>query len=144
MQLIPLSSQHLPAVLAIETANQYSPWSEDEFRRSIQGQRRQAWAAIENDELVGYAVFARIGAEVELLTISIAGHAQGRGLGRALLTATMEQLQFESLFLEVRASNSQAINLYESLGFNAVGQRNNYYPVKGGREDAIIYAYSRV
>ena len=46
-----------------------------------------------------------------------------------------------TLFLEVRASNTQAIALYDALYFNEVGVRPNYYPNKNGRrEDALIMA----
>jgi ribosomal-protein-alanine N-acetyltransferase len=45
-----------------------------------------------------------------------------------------------TLWLEVRASNTAAIALYESLGFNEATIRRNYYPAKEGREDAIIMA----
>jgi len=40
----------------------------------------------------------------------------------------------------VRASNQAAIQLYESLEFNQVSLRRNYYPTATGREDAIIMA----
>ena len=45
-----------------------------------------------------------------------------------------------TLWLEVRASNSPAIALYESLGFNEVTVRKNYYPAAQGKEDAVIMA----
>jgi len=45
-----------------------------------------------------------------------------------------------SAFLEVRPSNTYAVQLYESHGFNEVGIRRNYYPAKRGREDAVIFA----
>jgi ribosomal-protein-alanine N-acetyltransferase len=39
-------------------------------------------------------------------------------------------------FLELRASNKKAINLYQSLGFQKVGIRNNYYAAPP--ESAIV------
>ena len=44
------------------------------------------------------------------------------------------------MFLEVRPSNPRAITLYESMGFNEIGRRPNYYPAKRGREDAVVMA----
>ncbi len=44
------------------------------------------------------------------------------------------------MFLEVRPSNQVACNLYEDLGFNEVGIRENYYPAYVGREDALVLA----
>ena len=50
------------------------------------------------------------------------------------------QSQANALFLEVRAGNVAAIQLYENLGFNQVGERPNYYATPWGREDALVYA----
>jgi ribosomal-protein-alanine N-acetyltransferase len=63
----------------------------------------------------------------------------GTTLLRALL-ATAEVAEVATLFLEVRPSNTAALRLYEKFGFNEVGVRNNYYPAKNGREDAIVLA----
>lgn len=46
----------------------------------------------------------------------------------------------DTMFLEVRESNSVARALYERQGFTEIGQRRGYYPAQAGREDAIIYA----
>jgi ribosomal-protein-alanine N-acetyltransferase len=37
-------------------------------------------------------------------------------------------------------SNTAAIRLYHSEGFNEVGQRRGYYPCALGREDALVFA----
>ena len=44
------------------------------------------------------------------------------------------------LFLEVRPSNVVAARLYESMGFNEVGVRKDYYPAPIGHEDARVLA----
>ncbi len=41
-------------------------------------------------------------------------------------------------FLEVRPSNTAAIRLYQSMGFEQVGIRRGYYQAIGGREDASV------
>ena len=48
--------------------------------------------------------------------------------------------QAQTMFLEVRPSNLIAYKLYETLGFNEVGIRENYYPAFTGREDALVLA----
>ncbi|MBD4685604.1 ribosomal-protein-alanine N-acetyltransferase, partial [Xanthomonas citri pv. citri] len=46
-----------------------------------------------------------------------------------------------TLWLEVRESNLAAQKLYDSLGFNEVTIRKNYYPTPSGeRENAIVMA----
>ena len=142
LTISPMLPYHLNQVAAIEQQTQLSPWPVAEFERSLDNPKRFARVAHSGQELVGYAVFSLVGTEAELLTISISPLQQGKGLGKNLLQQGLGQLQFESVFLEVRASNQAAIALYEGLGFNAVGERKNYYPKGTGKEDAIIYAYT--
>jgi len=42
----------------------------------------------------------------------------------------------------VRPTNEAALALYDKVGFNQIGIRNDYYPAKVGREDAVILAKS--
>ena len=42
------------------------------------------------------------------------------------------------LYLEVRPSNAVALSLYDKMGFKQLGQRRDYYPALGGREDALF------
>jgi len=56
------------------------------------------------------------------------------------LIAELETRGVLTLWLEVRKSNAPAIGLYQSLGFNEVSVRRDYYPAAEGREDAIIMA----
>jgi ribosomal-protein-alanine N-acetyltransferase len=42
------------------------------------------------------------------------------------------------VFLEVRPSNTPALALYHSEGFNEIGRRPRYYPAAQGREDAVM------
>ena len=44
------------------------------------------------------------------------------------------------MFLEVRAGNGRARNLYQSSGFSEIGVRKDYYPSALGREDAVCMA----
>ena len=65
------------------------------------------------------------------------------GLGRKMLEHLLgvaRSCPSEVLFLEVRPSNIQAIDLYRRFGFNEVGTRQGYYPAPQGREDALILA----
>ncbi len=77
------------------------------------------------------------GPDAELMTIAVASHLRGRGLGRVLLDALLAiPVQFDAdvVFLEVRANDAGAQRFYETAGFVPVGRRNNYY--RG--DDAIV------
>lgn len=89
--------------------------------------------------VAGYAAFHRIGDEAELHNLAVDPAQRRRGLGRALLAAgvrTMRELGVRHLFLEVRATNLAAIELYRSLGFRLLYTRRNYY--QNPEEDALV------
>lgn len=74
-----------------------------------------------------------------LISIAVLGEYRGRGIGSALLSQTMEVMRgvymVGSLFLEVRVSNTPAINLYRKYGFKTVRRVPHYY--RDG-EDAYV------
>ena len=73
------------------------------------------------------------------MNVAVAPAFRRQGIGEGLMIALVDALRdkgMESLTLEVRASNSPAIALYDRLGFTEVGRRPNYYT--DPREDALI------
>ena len=81
--------------------------------------------------------------EGEILRIAVNKKIRKAGLGRKLLTATIDEMKksgANEIFLEVRASNESAIALYKSVGFEQIGIRKGYYDNK---EDAILYKKDR-
>ena len=73
-----------------------------------------------------------------IVSIAVLPEYRRRGIGRALMTHSLEGLReygAEECYLEVRVSNTAAINLYKSLGFEMVRVVKRYY-LDG--EDAYI------
>ena len=84
----------------------------------------------DDDAVVGYAILWCILDQGELANIAIVPARRGEGLGKALLVQVLDVARargVQQLFLEVRASNEAAINLYLRQGFEEVGVRKNYY-----------------
>lgn len=137
----PFIESDLEAVLSIENTVHLSPWKPSSFQPCFTG-RSQGWLIIDGDEICGYAIVSMVAGEAELLNMSVAKHHQGKGVGAALLQFICQKVseKCDNFFLEVRESNEAAIALYEKFYFCEVGRRNNYYPAKRGREDALIYA----
>lgn len=131
----------LEQVLLIEKQCHASPWSKEHFLSSL-GSSHACWVLEKDRNIIAYAITSTILGEAELLNISVMPDMQRQGIAQAFLQALFESFDdsIETFFLEVRASNIPAIALYQSLGFNEVGQRPNYYPANNGREDAIIMA----
>lgn len=126
----------------IEQRSHAFPWSEKTFA-SNQGERYLNLRLNVDNAMAAFAITQVVLDEATLFNIAVDPAFQRRGLGRQLLEhliGMLEQKQIATLWLEVRASNAAAISLYESLGFNEVTVRRNYYPTPDGREDACIMA----
>lgn len=138
----PLTAHDLPAAFVIEKASHAFPWTESTFT-SNQGERYLNLKLTCNDTLVAFAITQVVLDEATLFNIAVHPSHQRQGHGRHLLEQLIETLEargITTLWLEVRASNANAIALYEQLGFNEVSVRRNYYPAANGREDAVIMA----
>ena len=139
-RLRPMTASDLDAMMAIERVNFPFPWTEGNFKDSI----NSGYICLvmeQGKELMGYAVLMMVLDEAHLLNISVAKSYQGQGWGRYLLVQMMEIGREKgglNMFLEVRPSNRSALRLYESMGFNEMGIRPGYYPAHNGREDAVL------
>lgn len=130
----------LTDVVAIELRSYPFPWTHGVFSDSLEAGYR-AWVAREAGEIIAYALMMVVFDEVHLLNITVAPERQGRGFGRALLThliADAGEQGCKFMFLEVRPSNTNALEMYRRFGFTVIGQRRGYYPAPDGREDAIV------
>jgi ribosomal-protein-alanine acetyltransferase len=92
--------------------------------------------AEEDGKVSGFLVSRETGPqEREILNLAVDPIRRRKGIGRALLVHELRNYKGE-WFLEVRASNAEALNLYESLLFKRVAVRSNYY--KSPPESAIV------
>lgn len=139
-KLRPMTASDLDAMMAIERVNFPFPWTEGNFKDSM----NSGYICLvmeQGKQLMGYAVLMMVLDEAHLLNISVAQTYQGQGWGRYLLVQMMEIGRKKggfNMFLEVRPSNHSALGLYESIGFNEMGIRPGYYPAHNGREDAVL------
>lgn len=139
----PLEAADLPLAWQIENLSHLFPWREDTFY-SNQGSHYFNLKICNPNIMVGFAITQLVLDEATLFNIAIHPDYQGQGYGKALLLELIDNLEkkgVSTLWLEVRESNTKAFQLYESLGFNFVSIRKNYYPTKTGKENAIIMAY---
>lgn len=131
---------HLHEIMRIERLAYPFPWRQSMFESSL-ASKDDCRVILSEGKILGYSVVSYVLDEAHLLNLCISPDYSGQGLGRFLLKAIIQNA-FEKkcmmFFLEVRVSNTAAINLYFSEGFNEVGIRPNYYPANSGREDAVL------
>ena len=132
----------LPDVLRNERRGYTHPWTEGIFRDCLRN-GQECWLLICSDQNVGHGILSVAAGKSHLLNVCVHPDFQGHGFGRILVEHLLERArtgEASTIFLEVRPSNVAACELYDKLGFNEVGIRENYYPSNVGREDALVLA----
>ena len=91
---------------------------------------------------IGFSNFKWLGLtrKGHVVSIAVLPEHRSKGIGTSLLIEAMNaMLEYgvKECFLEVRVSNTEAINLYNKLGFNIVKTMRGYY---ADGEDAYVMA----
>jgi ribosomal-protein-alanine N-acetyltransferase len=137
----------IAAVHAIENATVIGAWSEKLFSDCIKV-GYDCWVMIIDNQIAGYGILNYAANEAHILNLVIAPAYQRQGNGKKLLQHLLNTAKVqnsEEVYLEVRVSNTPAINLYKQFDFIEIGMRKNYYPADAtGRpaEDAITMTLS--
>ncbi|HYZ75942.1 MAG TPA: ribosomal protein S18-alanine N-acetyltransferase [Gaiellaceae bacterium] len=136
-----LEIRDLAAIETIERRSYPTPWSRSMFAGEISKPSSICLGAFdaETHELLGYLIISRYVDAWHVMNVAVEPAHRRRGIATALLDRLFELTAEDSrrgYTLEVRVSNSEAIALYERLGFQARGIRRGYYT--DNREDALI------
>ena len=142
LQLRPMSLNDLEAVAALEE-EVYGPtpqqvWTRNMFYEATTVPGSTWWVAHDRGEVVGFAGAQLAGDGVDILDVVVAPSRRREGIARRLLarvTYDGQMLGATSATLEVLDGNEPAQTLYESLGFERVGLRRDYY---GRGHDAVV------
>jgi [ribosomal protein S18]-alanine N-acetyltransferase len=141
VELRPLQMRDLNAIEQIERASYPTPWSRSMFASELAKPSSICLGAfdLETHELVGYLVISRYVDAWHVMNVAVSPQHRRRGIATMLLDRLFELTAGRGrrgYTLEVRVSNTEAVALYEKLGFKARGVRRGYYT--DNREDALI------
>lgn len=136
-----LSLARLDDLLAVEQQAYTHPWTRGNFTDAV-ASGYQIQLLMGGEQILGYFV-AMLGVdEAHLLNLTVAPAFQRQGWAQVLLDALALWARSQGaqwLWLEVRASNLRARQIYEANGFRRVGDRKRYYPASATeREDAVV------
>jgi ribosomal-protein-alanine N-acetyltransferase len=127
-------------VIAIDRVSFSLPWPERSFRFELtDNPASRCWVAEVDGRLVGIIVAWLIVDEVHLATIATHPEFRRQGIAKRLLSHALRELRNEgaqSSFLEVRASNYAAQEMYRKFGYEKSGIRPRYY--RDNDEDALL------
>ena len=121
-------------------------WNLKSFADSIENEREILLSAFcgDSEEFAGYVAVSYIFDEANINRIAVIPEYRGNKLGAAMLDEIEKHLPDEVtvLNLEVRQSNSYAIDMYRLSGYCIVGTRKKFY--RDPDEDALLMTKRKV
>jgi len=135
-----LSKSDSRAIAALEKECFSTPWSAEDFEKAFEQSIFSVFGLSQGGALVAYIAVYHTPDELEILNIATAPSLRRNGIGKRLLFLMLcigRKLGIKQAFLEVRRTNTPAINLYEQMKFTQIGVRKKYYKDTG--EDALVY-----
>jgi len=139
----PMAEKDIPKVYKIERLLFGDPWPKRSFKNELKQKHISFPFVIETDnEIVGYIICWYYINELHIGNIAVIPERQHQGIGKYLLGKVFEYfIEYSRAFLEVRESNRNAINLYQTFGFETIYRRKAYYP---NGEGALVMVKNRL
>ncbi len=137
------ASEYAEHIAALEKACFSEPWSREAVEDFLSYPYNHAIVALWNDAFAGYITYTAIAGEYQIANVAVLPEFRKNGIGNAMLCELVTRAKLEHaevVTLEVRASNTSAISLYEKTGFTKAGIRNGFYSAP--KEDAVLYNLS--
>ena len=137
--LMEMKAEHVPQVAQLEKICFSDPWSEMSIAHELESLWSYWLVAVDGDTVAGYIGSQSSIDEADIMNVAVHPDYRRQGIAENLintLVADLKKRGCHALLLEVRASNTPAITLYEKVGFAQVGCRKNYY--RNPKEDALI------
>jgi ribosomal-protein-alanine N-acetyltransferase len=140
LQIEPMRSEDIAAVLQIESVSFTTAWPANAFSNEL-GENKLAHYFVGriDDKVVAYGGIWVILEDSHVTTIAVDPEHRGRGLGEQLLIHLLDEAMTRGaswITLEVRESNNVAQRLYRKYGFTNVSIRRAYY--SDNSENAVV------
>lgn len=130
------SASDRAAILDLESASFSNPWTPETFDRMLEAPAAQVFVARADARIVAFCACYVFEDELVINTVAVDGLSRRQGIARSLLRYVLAQTGAGRATLEVRRSNTAALNLYAGLGFQVTAVRTRYYD--NPEEDGLI------
>ncbi|MHA7985564.1 ribosomal protein S18-alanine N-acetyltransferase [Rathayibacter sp. CAU 1779] len=123
----------LDAIMVLESSIFVTDaWSAEGVASELAGEHSHYLVVEADGDIVAYGGLRAVhgSTDADIQTIAVAPGSRRHGLGRRLMVAMIDEAAsrgVRDVFLEVRADNPNAQQLYLSLGFEALAVRPHYY-----------------
>ena len=141
INIVPMNADHLEELERLEKICFSRPWSRKMLAEELENQCA-AFLVAEDPEsraVLGYAGVLVMADEGYITNVAVFPEYRRQGIAAQIIKVFCdfaEGSHLAFLTLEVRPSNTAALELYHSFGFEEAGRRKNYYDLP--KEDAII------
>ena len=139
LHLVPMQSHHAAALAELERLCFAAPRTEAQLLEETENPLGRFFVAEIDGEIAGYGGMKNIAGECYVENVAVFPDYRRKGIGRALtnrLIETARQEKCSLITLEVRPSNTAALEMYYALGFKEAGRRKNFY--QDPTEDGLI------
>ena len=144
LEIKPAIAKDIGEIVALDRLCFAGIWSKEGYLRELDSPNSSMlllWLIQANipAQIIGIGCLWSILEEAHITLLGIHPQYQKQGLGMLLLYHLLldgVDRGLERATLEVRETNTPAINLYQKFGFKIAGKRRNYYKATG--EDALI------
>ena len=120
----------IPRLVQIEMSQPFSAqWGLSGWQQELQNTAAQVWC-YEEEKVEGFVSLRAAAGVAEILNVAVDPACCHRGIGFALLTRALEDLQtqkVEEVTLEVNVRNYAAIALYKKAGRQERSRRRKFY-----------------
>lgn len=128
-----MTPDDIPALVEIEKRTQKSPWTAKNFETELS--KPYSFSLVLTDDetdsqIAGYIVYWLMFDECDVLNIAVDLSFQRRGFAKRMLRQAVNDAIKKSIrktLLNVRKSNSPAMELYQSSGFAITHVRKGFY-----------------
>ena len=139
IQVVTMAEEHISALAQLEKECFADTWSEKALAEELTNPNAVFRVALIDEEVAGYVGMLHVLDEGDICNVAVFDKFRRRGVATALIQhlvdyAVENQLSF--ITLEVRESNMGAQKFYETMGFETIGIRKNFYD--NPKEHAIL------
>ena len=133
MEIVTATEANLEQIMQLEhECFDRDAWLEETMRFELSADHTRYFVLFDEGQILGYAGLSKLPGQnqADVQTVAVSSKVRGQGFGRKLMERLLTEARFlraTEIFLEVRADNLVAQNLYETLGFEHIDTRKRYY-----------------
>lgn len=134
-----MEEKDLDIVFKIQEDSILHPWTKEMFEDDFKNDKSFYLVNEEEGSITSYVCYEIVLDEATIMSIATNSEYRKKGYANLLLKfsyALLKEKGIKKIFLEVRSTNENAINLYKKNDFKEMSVRKNYY--SDPKCDAIV------